>query len=632
MSLRAIALVAGWSAAACGGGGSLPAETIESHEYSLVYHSAERCKIVRERGKGEDDKVKIGSFSPMYAPLPPALGLPAIEMPPPAEVVIQVLDYGPEAKLRFAAGVAAAGYIGEARQIRFEAEFEGELLYEREVLAQEGIPDPERGWHWGEFPVAGGGKLVLRTSSSGPETVPTRAGFGMLEIVVPLEVERTRSSKKRPNVIMVLVDTLRADRIHTYGGEKDITPELDRMAREGTLFERPYSASPWTVPSTTAVLVGNRPHEQNTFARRIFYLDGERLTLAEIFRDEGVTTAAWMTNPLVGLARNFDQGFDFWEEPAGQNARAVMDRAEPWLRERKDERFFLYLHLYDTHGPTDPEEDLARELIGEEPPDFTRRYRSMMERSERGEPVDKQVLARYRKHALDIYDAEIAGVDRQIGRLRALLEELGLADKTVLAFTSDHGEEFLEHSMQGHSKQLYDESVLVPLILVGPGVPVGRRVSWPVENRFLGPTLLDLAGIPARAQLAGKNLLELEGPPEEPILLSTDLGRWRVPGEEGRYDLLKKVDIFSAEKDGKRLMLSPGENRDWAPGDELGEHHYRFYDLNGDPGAKWDVKGKFPEDVRFLRLWLESQLEKVQRRDRTSGEFIEAMGYADEVE
>jgi arylsulfatase A-like enzyme len=608
----------------------LPPRAGESHEFSLIMRP-KLHEILRQREAQEGVKVgpvAIGGFSPQYQPMPPNLGLPALEMPPPAEVAIAVPDHGPRAELRLAAGVANAGYIGEEREIRFEAIFEGETVFDHTIIAKEGVPDSERQWEWGRFPVGGGGRLVLRTSSSGPELEATRAGFGLLEIVVPVEIARVPSSKKRPNVVLILLDTLRADRLHAYGGKLDITPHLDALAERGMLFERAYAASPWTVPSTTAILVGLQPHEQALFDNDTCYLGDDSVTLAEVFRTAPAATAAWVANPLVGLARNFDQGFDEFHEPSGAPSRAVMDQVEPWLREHFDERFFLYLHLYDTHGPVAPEEDLAARLVGEEPPRYTETYRTMMEQMLVGEEVKPKQLKIYRRHALQLYDAEVAGVDRQIGRLVALLAELDLDEKTLIAFTSDHGEEFLEHSMQGHSKQLYDESIRVPLILAGPGVPRGRRVQRPVENRHLAPTLLQLAGLAPTERLQGENLTAArEDDARPPILTSTDLGWWRVPiegseGSEGTggFRVLRRVDIYGAEEGGFRLQWTPSANGEPA--------RHRLLDLEGDPHQLRDVSAEHPDKVEALQRWIESELAKVQNEARTSPEFLDAVGYA----
>jgi arylsulfatase A-like enzyme len=252
-----------------------------------------------------------------------------------------------------------------------------------------------------------------------------------------------------------------------------------------------------------------------------------------------------------------------------------------------------------------------------------------MERLIVGERVQRSRLNAYREYALQLYDAEVAGVDRQIGRLRALLDELGLSESTLIAFTSDHGEEFLEHGMQGHSKQLFDESIRVPLILSGPGVPSGLRIQRPVENRRLGATLLELAGLEPKGELAAPNLLNEDVGPELPILTSTDLGSWRIPDGDGRFEVERRVRVFGAEQGGFRLHWSLGQG-EIVVGEEPDEHHLRLYDLHGDPEELWDVKNLHPERALALREWIEGVLEASLEDERTSEDFLEAMGYADE--
>jgi arylsulfatase A-like enzyme len=201
----------------------------------------------------------------------------------------------------------------------------------------------------------------------------------------------------------------------------------------------------------------------------------------------------------------------------------------------------------------------------------------------------------------------------------------------LIAFTSDHGEEFLEHSMQGHSKQLYDESIRVPLILAGPGVPRGRRVQRPVENRHLAPTLLQLAGLAPTERLQGENLTAArEDDARPPILTSTDLGWWRVPiegsegsegtGGTGGVRVLRRVDIYGAEEGGFRLQ--------WTPSAKGEPARHRLLDLEGDPHQLRDVSAEHPDKVEALQRWIESELAKVQNEARTSPEFLDAVGYA----
>ena len=277
-----------------------------------------------------------------------------------------------------------------------------------------------------------------------------------------------------PSVLLVTIDTLRADHVGAHGAQEAATPTLDALAARGVLFEQAMAAVPLTLPSHASLLTGQYPPTHGVRHNAIFLLADEAETVAERFSAAGFATGAVVgaavLDPEFGLAQGFDHyDADLPEERASsagffeRPARAVTDAALAWLA-KTDGPFFLWVHYYDVHAGYHP------------PEPFATRFRARP------------------------YDGETAYVDEQLGRLLAGLEAGGRLPGTVVAVTSDHGEGLGEHGELSHSYLIYDSVLHVPLIVAGPGIPGGRRVSGVVANTGLAATLLRLAGLPALAR------------------------------------------------------------------------------------------------------------------------------------
>ena len=296
-------------------------------------------------------------------------------------------------------------------------------------------------------------------------------------------------------MVVLLVDTLRADHLGLYGYERPTSPRLDAWAEEAVVFERCIAQSSWTKPATASILTGLNPSEHRV-QRETSRLGAELETLAEVFHAGGWRTGAFVANGFVGRSDvGFDQGFEHfvaYDAPEPRlyvRAEHVLDDALAWVEALGDEPFFLFVHLLDPHEPYDP------------PAPFDARFASA--------PGDGDPRA-----DIDLYDGEIAYVDRELGRFLDGLRELGRHDETVIAFLSDHGEEFGEHGRQGHSAHLHDEVLAVPLVLRFPAgrdnLPRGARHAELVRQVDLFPTLLATVGLPA-PPVAGVSLLDRLG-------------------------------------------------------------------------------------------------------------------------
>ncbi len=307
-----------------------------------------------------------------------------------------------------------------------------------------------------------------------------------------------RARETRPNVIVYVVDCLRADHVGAYGYERATTPEIDRLAEDAVLLEDLNACASWTKPSTACLFTSMLPtfHQARTVDDA---LPRARTTLAEVFRREGYTTAAWVANPVIDpRVFFFNQGFDRWvdlrsfEERSRRSHLHDMDpdaaditkAVLPWLEAHRRDLFFLYLHSLDLHYPYKARPPFDARLVSEGTTGLDR---------------DRE-----------LYDAELAYNDGEIGKLVARLKELDLYDDTLLFVTADHGEEFGEHGASRHGKTLYQQVLHIPGVLKLPGSRLrGRRSKALASNIDVAPTLLELAGLEAPAEFQGRSLREV---------------------------------------------------------------------------------------------------------------------------
>jgi arylsulfatase A-like enzyme len=300
------------------------------------------------------------------------------------------------------------------------------------------------------------------------------------------EIPARLAALGRPNLVLIVVDTLRADFTTPYGYAKDTTPELARWAEHGVLFERNLSQSSWTKISMASLLTSlwPRSHRIRTATDGL----GEAaLTLAEVLREAGYRTYGVQTNGWLHQTFGFHQGFERYLFPTGRGAqlpRASVWPAFPKVEEEakrllashpKGDPFFLYLHFMDVHEFASPQE-----------------YR------------------RYGTDSKGAYLASVRWMDDGLTRVRELLDDAGVLDRSVIVFTSDHGEAFGENGKVGHARNVLTPVLWVPLVIRLP-FPLGPplRVATQVRNVDIAPTLLDLAGVPAVESFEGSSLLPL---------------------------------------------------------------------------------------------------------------------------
>jgi len=307
-------------------------------------------------------------------------------------------------------------------------------------------------------------------------------------------------------VLLIVIDCLRADHVRAYGYDRETTPTIDRLAAEGTLWEKAYSASSWTKPSVTSLLTGLYPSEHGAFEgikrskgkHRVTtdVLSSYRPTLAEMFSRNGWRCGAFINNAQLGEFSRLDRGFDRYVPNAGK-ADHLIGLFRSWLEEDVDKPFFGYLHFLEAHWPYKPRRRHMRMFGGDRDTncfrDYSARDFGKLRRavSRQQETLSEQQLAQM----IQMYDGAVRRLDGKVKLLLAMLKERGLDDRVSVVVTADHGEEFLEHGRIGHGQSLYEELTHVPLVAWSPGERGGIRRGEMVSHVDLGGTLLTMAGV-----------------------------------------------------------------------------------------------------------------------------------------
>lgn len=319
---------------------------------------------------------------------------------------------------------------------------------------------------------------------------------------------RKASSRKRPNLILISIDTLRADHLGCYGYSRPTSPIIDKFASEGLLFEDVSSTSPWTLPSHASVLTGLYPHHTGVRTRRNSLPDSV-VTLADVFTKHNFITAAAVNSYWLNRNNRLNQGFHdfaYVREDVKQIAPSnIENMALKWLSKHRGKPFFLFLHYYDIHSDyrflPRYEKQFVRPYSG-----IANGSTAQLLRCRAGKLSLNQLDAR---HLIDLYDASIRQMDDGLGRLFKFLETKQLFDDTFVVIISDHGEEFLEHSSFLHGRTYFQEIIKVPLLLRGPDIPKSKRIKHIVSLVDVMPTLLSLFDIPEPTSLDGFNLCPL---------------------------------------------------------------------------------------------------------------------------
>lgn len=334
-------------------------------------------------------------------------------------------------------------------------------------------------------------------------------------------VEVTAASNNR-NVILIIIDTLRADHLSCYGYRRFTSPSIDSLAAAGTMWTKAYAQAPWTLPAHATMWTGLTVRSHGTeidalesqsesgYSKFLRMLDPELPALPVILEQNGFSTYGIANTVILGEEFGFDVGFQRYHcNPDGNGmAASSVDTLIQWLTDNGDDRFFCMLHLFDVHSPYSPPVPY-NSLFAENREAPVIDYWTVDEDSVLN-PEDRDVL-------VSLYDGEIAWVDDNLRRLFGFLRNHGLSDETLIIVTSDHGEEFLEHGWINHGFTLHEEILHIPLVMAGPGIPAGAVDSTPVGQFDLPPTVLNWYDVDVSVDFEGMDILAETIPAERPI-------------------------------------------------------------------------------------------------------------------
>ena len=457
-----------------------------------------------------------------------------------------------------------------------------------------------------------------------------------------------------PNLVVVLLDTLRPDHLGCYGYERDTSPHLDALAAKSVVFEQAESVAPWTAPAVISLVTGLHPQSHGVLRfPNPGRLNERATTLAEVLRERGYTTGAFTEGGYAKGEFGLDQGFDVFPSNPGDGQTHMsnmlnpsrlegnLDRALTWLRRARGAPFFMLFHTYEVHGPLrapdeyvrrfDPEWDTEREHAA---------LAAVLARWQTAQKIDRAGALLLRNHNFhcavpmpagvqnhmhqngllpedgssfypetlqflrDQYDAEIAYTDAQLERLWSALRELDHDDNTVIVVVSDHGEALGEHGIVGHGSRHFSEQLRVVFMVRAPHFEPGR-VETPVGSLSLMPTVLELLGATTDAELMGPQL----SPSLVPLM--------RDPTSQGPLALFGQG--LSVEGGEQRLISIRTGNLRCVVDTESGVA--QLFDLEQDPGELNDIAAEFPDKTRVLAESAVLQVAyDVRNRPRLTGE------------
>ncbi|MAI80577.1 MAG: hypothetical protein CL917_16670 [Deltaproteobacteria bacterium] len=418
-------------------------------------------------------------------------------------------------------------------------------------------------------------------------------------------------------VVVISLDTLRADHLGMYGAKRFTSPTLDQFADGGTVFTDASSTSPWTLPAHASMLTGLYPVEHRVM-RFDSALPEDVGSLALTLKQNGYQTAAvvnssWLKREPFRLTRDFEE-YLFVEDTMDRRAPNtwITDQAISWIQGRGPQPLFLFVHYYDVHadyaslpeyeslfvtpyeGPVDGtawqlatttfEDDFLEMCHAEYDPSKCRigtleNYLAVNSSVEKLELEDQDV-----QHLEQLYDAGIRQLDTELGRLLSVIEEEGLDQNGLVVITSDHGEEFMDHGRMDHFLTVYQEILHVPMIFRGRAIPEKLRIDTPVSLVDIAPTILSIAGLPVDEDIDGLDLMPLMTGEPSSLFQNRFLYGEAAGGLSYALMMDNIYPIYRSVRRGRyKLIHDSKKERSW------------LYDLTEDPGETRDISKEHPE-------------------------------------
>ena len=455
--------------------------------------------------------------------------------------------------------------------------------------------------------------------------VPTESASSAASVPEPAGAHESGRPPQVDNVVLISIDSLRADHLGCYGHARETSPAIDQVAGEGVRFANAMSATSWTLPSHISLLTGRYLLSHGVMSSTDELPPGVP-TLAEMLQRAGLSTGGvvstlWL-QPQYGFKRGFDyyddssvEGKAWYEELTLEPAPKVTSCALDWLRQQRGRRFFLFVHFWDVHYDYSPPAPYDKM--------FDLDYKGSVTAANfmHSKAIRRGMPQRDLEHVLALYDGEIRWVDDHVAKILAALEEMGVSGRTAVIVTADHGDEFFEHGGKGHQRTLYREVVHVPLIMRVPGITGGRVVQDPVSLVDVMPTVLDLTRAATPPGVDGRSLV--------PALVSGAAGdRGAVYGwlcnperktdceamQESPADTLihvfqpPRVELYSAKDLSQRTNLARGPQ--WG-------RHERLTGLSETLNSHWKVYRGLAGRRGNVKI------------DQATKERLRALGYAD---
>ncbi|MCP5101759.1 MAG: sulfatase-like hydrolase/transferase [bacterium] len=424
-----------------------------------------------------------------------------------------------------------------------------------------------------------------------------------------------------PNIILVTIDTLRADHLSSYGYHRETSPFIDGIADRSLVFKNAYATSSWTAPSMASIFTGLYPRRHGVLhgvahGAEGAVVDQEMLsprfpTIAKILKTAGYTTFGVSSNGHVSRGTGFAGGFDYFKTHWFMKCPVPNNTVKKWLKHiRKAPRYFLWMHYFDPHNPYTPRMPWVKA--------YTMASGSYGKWTREPMVNPKEYIEDTRKDGnalntlIDRYDSEINYCD---GYIKDLLELLAPDDNTLIIITSDHGEAFLEHDQLLHGATLFDEVIRVPLLIKLPGKgTTGKTITRPVSNRDIFSTIVDIAGLETAEKIPGNSLFPLA------------TGNAAVPAQWPIYYELDWVGFGKAVRSGDWKLIIDGR-----------EEKKRFlFDMRSDPAESRNLVEERSEEAKrlesLLKNWLTAHPQfKAKKIKRAVGkeqeDKLKSLGY-----
>lgn len=469
-------------------------------------------------------------------------------------------------------------------------------------------------------------------------------GFGIFFYYI-----KNRATPEKSNIIIISIDTLRADHLGTYGYKKDTSPNIDALAKKSIVFENAFSPAPWTIPSYASLFTGVYPLKHRVFTKE---LNEKFPTMAEVLKENGYKTAAFISSQMLSQRSNeIGRGFDLYDEVDekdfeeslsddaykadrvewwesskynAQRARRVTNKASEWLRRNKDKKFFLFLHYFDPHPLYEAPEPFKNKFSSQFPDDIKQGLENAM--------AQKRALSYSYLNLTDEdieylkarYDEEIAYTDYYIGELFKKIDSLKIDKNTIIVITADHGEGF-DHDYFNHGYRLYDSAVKIPLIIYDPLKKERAIIKEPVSLIDILPTLMSRLGIDRKFDTDGIDLIPLlnGGEIERNIVFSMSLPALPDRNTEDLKRSKYTGQLYAGITQGGRLIYNENSGQK------------EFYNIMKDPEQLNNTYGENNKEsaelLEKLILWLSQNKsidnENLKIKNKELYDTLKSYGY-----